>query len=118
MRSLEKFVQGVPISRVGNGAKVDPDIKRLEISISQIVGFAVSILPATQSTGALTIRFDTLDEGQHLLSLVNKRYHNRGDSRLTLSLDFSFDRKKANEIVVRYQSMDEIQDFLSRMKWL
>lgn len=118
VRSLEKFVQGVPVRSTGKGVQIDPDLKHLEASITNRVGYPVTVTPATKSAGVVAIAFTRLKEGYDLLGSIEKRCRLQGDCRLSISLDYQSNQMKKSTIKIYYEDMAELQQFFTAMGWL
>lgn len=66
--SLVRKMLAEPRSEEGSRAKVDPDVIRLEKQLTSFLGQRVSIKQQSKSKGQLSIRYDSLDELDGILS--------------------------------------------------
>jgi ParB family chromosome partitioning protein len=66
--SLVRKMLAEPRSEEGSPTKVDPDVIRLEQELTSFLGQRVSIKQQSKSKGQLSIRYDSLDELDGILS--------------------------------------------------
>jgi len=66
--SLVRKMLAEPRSEEGSRTKVDPDVIRLEQQLTSFLGQRVSIKQQSKSKGQLSIRYDSLDELDGILS--------------------------------------------------